>query len=158
MCLLAVALIATGFHLHRVSWIDLLLGLSFGFSIGFVLFWLGGFGGGDVKLLSALGAVLGFKGELGVLFYVAILGGVLALVARMRREKEYAYASRHRVPGHRPGHVTGVLVDREAGPQIHDRPRCIRDPRLELVAPQRHDLPDHRRRHSRAGQGDLAPG
>ena len=62
------------------------------FIVGAALFARGFLGGGDVKLLTSLGAVLGFKGELGVLFYVAILGGVFALVARFRRQREYAYA------------------------------------------------------------------
>jgi len=92
VCLLGLALVATGFHLHRVPWTDLLSGLSLGFAAGLLLFWMGGFGGGDVKLLSSLGAVVGFKGELGVMFYMAILGGILAIVARIRKEREYAYA------------------------------------------------------------------
>jgi len=92
VCLLILGALATGFHLHRVRWIDLGLGLSLGFLVGLILFRLGGFGGGDVKLLASLGAVVGFKGELGVMFYMAILGGVLALLARIRREREYAYA------------------------------------------------------------------
>ena len=92
MCLLALAFLSTGFHLHRVTWFDLSLGLLLGFGIGAALFWMGGFGGGDVKLLAGLGAVLGWKGELGVMFYMAILGGALALVAKARREREFAYA------------------------------------------------------------------
>ena len=90
--LLVLALAATGFHLHRVRWPDLLGGMALGLSIGLILFRIGGFGGGDVKLLTSLGAVLGFKGELGVLFYIAILGGIFALVARFRRQREYPYA------------------------------------------------------------------
>jgi Flp pilus assembly protein protease CpaA len=77
--------------MHRVPWLDLALGLSLGFLVGLMLFYVCGFGGGDVKLLAALGAVLGWKAELGVVFWVAILGGVFALVARLRREREYAY-------------------------------------------------------------------
>ena len=90
--LLVMALAATGFHLHRVGWLDLLGGMAIGLSIGSILFRTGGFGGGDVKLLTSLGAVMWLKGELGVLFYMAILGGVFALVARLRRQREYAYA------------------------------------------------------------------
>jgi prepilin peptidase CpaA len=92
VCLLVLAFIATGFHLHRVGWLDLVLGLSLGFMVGLILFRLGGFGGGDVKLLASLGAVLGFKAELGVMFYIAVLGGVFALIAGLRREREFPYA------------------------------------------------------------------
>ena len=53
---------------------------------------VGGLGGGDAKLLAALGAVVGFKGELGVMLYAALLGALLALVARFRKQREYAYA------------------------------------------------------------------
>jgi Flp pilus assembly protein protease CpaA len=92
VCLLALAIVATGFHFHAVRWLDLLLGLSAGLVAGLILFRLGGFGGGDVKLLASLGAVLGFKAALGVMFYTAVLGGIFALVARVRREREFAYA------------------------------------------------------------------
>ena len=92
MSLLALALLSTGFHLHRVGWLDLFLGLAVGFTAGAILFALGGFGGGDVKLLAALGAIVGFKGEIGVLLYMGVLGAVLALVARFRKQREYAYA------------------------------------------------------------------
>jgi Flp pilus assembly protein protease CpaA len=92
VCLLGLALAATGFHLHAVPWLDLCLGLSLGFSAGLFLFWLGGFGGGDVKLIACLGAVLGLKGELGVMFYVAILGGLFALAARLWRKRDFPYA------------------------------------------------------------------
>lgn len=91
VCLLAVALVSTGFHLHRVGWLDLSLGLLLGFLAGAILFALGGLGGGDVKLLASLGAVLGWKAELGVMFYVAILGAIFAIVVRMRRQREYPY-------------------------------------------------------------------
>jgi Flp pilus assembly protein protease CpaA len=90
--LLVMALATTGFHLHWVRWPDLLGGMAIGLSVGLILFRTGGFGGGDVKLLTSLGAVLGVKGELGVLFYTAILGGLFALVAHFRRQREYPYA------------------------------------------------------------------
>ena len=92
VCLLALAIVSTGFHLHRVGWLDLFLGLLIGFTAGLILFALGGFGGGDVKLLSALGAIVGLKGELGVILYMAVLGALLAVVARLRKQREYAYA------------------------------------------------------------------
>ncbi len=92
VCLLVLAFSATGFHFHRVSWLELFLGISLGFAVGLILFWMGGFGGGDVKLLASLGAVVGVKGELSVMFYMAILGGILAILAGIRRRPDYAYA------------------------------------------------------------------
>ena len=90
--LLVLAFVSTGLQLHSVGWLDLCLGCVLGFTVGAILFWAGGFGGGDVKLLASLGAVLGWKAELGVMFWVAIVGGAFALIARVRREREYAYA------------------------------------------------------------------
>jgi Flp pilus assembly protein protease CpaA len=102
--LLALALIATGFHLHRIPWLDLCLGLLLGFAAGLLLFRVGALGGGDVKLLSSLGAVLGLQAELGVLFYTAVIGAALAVVALFRRQREYPY-----VPAIALGLLTFIL-------------------------------------------------
>jgi len=92
VCLLAVAGCATAFGFHGVTWLDAGAGLAIGFGAGAILFWHGGFGGGDVKLLASLGAVLGWKAELGVLFWMALAGAGLAVFAALRKEKEFAYA------------------------------------------------------------------
>lgn len=92
VCLLILALVATAFRLHAVSWLDLALGAAVGLGAGVILFQLGGFGGGDVKLLTTLGAVLGFRDELHVLFYIAIVGGVFATAAHFLNQREYPYA------------------------------------------------------------------
>jgi prepilin peptidase CpaA len=55
-------------------------GFLVGLAIFFPLFALRGLGGGDVKLMGALGAWLGTSVIFGVAFYTAIAGGVLALV------------------------------------------------------------------------------
>lgn len=57
------------------------LGLLVGLGLLFIPFVLGGLGGGDVKLLAALGAWLGPKGIVFATLYSGIAGGVLALVA-----------------------------------------------------------------------------
>ena len=44
----------------------------------------GGIGGGDVKLMGALGAWLGTSVMLGVAFYTSLAGGVLAIVLIVR--------------------------------------------------------------------------
>ena len=87
-----LGLAATGFGWNGLSWLAMAMGVLLGFGVGFGLYQLGGLAGGDVKLLGALGAVLGWRAELGVLFYVAIFGGGLALIARWRKQTEYAYA------------------------------------------------------------------
>jgi Flp pilus assembly protein protease CpaA len=56
------------------------------------LFQLGGLGGADVKLISALGAAFGLRNEITLLFYVAVAGAILALIAKFRGQREFAYA------------------------------------------------------------------
>ena len=92
LCLFGVAVVSTGFGLHKVGWLDLSLGVALGFSVGALLFRLGGFGGGDVKLLASLGGVLGWRNELGVMFWIALWGALFAIVAGLRKEKEFPYA------------------------------------------------------------------
>ncbi len=56
-----------------------LYGLSFGFVVFLIPYLMGGMGAGDVKLMGAVGAVLGFKQTIIALLFVAIAGGVIAL-------------------------------------------------------------------------------
>jgi len=69
-----------------------LLGLGLGLGVGALGFWSGGFGGGDAKLVAALGACLGPVGLAWTLGYGALVGGVMSLWARLRGERELAYA------------------------------------------------------------------
>jgi prepilin peptidase CpaA len=92
MALLGWAITATAVGWSPNGWPSLLFGLACGLAIGIVLFALGAFGGGDAKLIAALGAVLGPQAFLMFLFYVAIAGGVFALVAAARGKSELAYA------------------------------------------------------------------
>ncbi len=81
------------------------LGLVSGFLLGLVLtaglFYLGGLGGGDVKLIAALGAVLGPWGLLVVLFWMAMAGAMLAVIAVARGQRDFAYV---------PAIAAGLLV------------------------------------------------
>ena len=86
----AIAATARGWSAH--GWIPLVTGFVLALAIGMLLFWRGGFGGGDVKLLAALGAVVGPAPLFSLLFYVALAGGVFAVVAALRGQKELAYA------------------------------------------------------------------
>jgi prepilin peptidase CpaA len=86
----AVLGIALGYSAH--GWLSLVVGAATAFALGMLLFWLGAFGGGDVKLIAALGAVLGARDLLPLLFYVAVSGGVLAAAAMLRGRRDIAYA------------------------------------------------------------------
>lgn len=54
-------------------------GLVFGFAVLFLPYIMGGMGAGDVKLMSAVGAVLGFRQTMISFLIIAICGGVLAI-------------------------------------------------------------------------------
>lgn len=80
---LAAALVIRSFG----GWGDLWIGLQgFGLAVFVMLplFTLRVFGGGDAKLLIAVAAFLGPQEWLWVLFYTALAGGVMALVATVR--------------------------------------------------------------------------
>ena len=62
-----------------------LLGALIGFGITFPLFVLGGFGGGDAKLMIASGAYLGTGLLLPFLLVVGIVGGLLAVITALRQ-------------------------------------------------------------------------
>ncbi len=58
-----------------------LLGVVLGFAVFLVFYLLGGMGGGDVKLMAGLGAVLGASRILEASLWTAALGGLFALGA-----------------------------------------------------------------------------
>jgi prepilin peptidase CpaA len=74
------------------SWPARAAGLSAGLLVGAGLFALGALGGGDVKLLAGLGAVLGLGGLAGAAPWIALAGGVLSAAAWLRGRREVAYA------------------------------------------------------------------
>jgi prepilin peptidase CpaA len=55
------------------------MGLIAGFFLLFVAYWLGGMGAGDVKLLCAVGAMLGPKLVFYTFIWMALAGGALAI-------------------------------------------------------------------------------
>jgi prepilin peptidase CpaA len=62
-----------------------LAGLGVGFGVYMVLHILRAMGAGDVKLMAAVGALLGWKAWFGVFFITAIVGGIMALLLVMVR-------------------------------------------------------------------------
>jgi prepilin peptidase CpaA len=79
LLLLGWAIAATALGIAPQGWVSLIFGL-------------GGFGGGDAKLMAALGAVLGPQDYAWFMFYVAMAGGVMALVAISRGKRDLPYA------------------------------------------------------------------
>jgi len=77
---------------HPEGWLSLLGGVGLAFVVSLVLFAAKAFGGGDVKLLTALGAVLGLELLVQLLFWTALTGCVLALISLLRKQRTFAYA------------------------------------------------------------------
>jgi prepilin peptidase CpaA len=57
-----------------------LVGLAVGFAAYFILYSLRAMGGGDVKLMAAIGALVGVRDWFGIFLITAIIGGVAGLV------------------------------------------------------------------------------
>lgn len=79
---LAGILLGVAFNVinHGLSGLtDSVLGFFLAFAIGFPLWMAGWMGAGDVKLVAAIGAIVGVNSVLPVLAGIAIAGGVFAL-------------------------------------------------------------------------------
>lgn len=83
------------------AWLPMVLGGMLGFVVSGLLYWRGAWGGGDVKLIAALGVWLGPAALVATLFWVAIVGAILSLAALARGEKSLAYG---------PAIAAGLLI------------------------------------------------
>lgn len=88
-----ILLVGTGLlvAMQIVPWVPHVIGLGIGTLFGLVIYRTGGFGGGDVKLLIATCAALGLDHLPTYLLGVAVAGGVLSLIALIRKQREFAY-------------------------------------------------------------------
>lgn len=91
VAILACATLATLFGWSEVRWIGLVVGLFLGFALPAAVWWLGGLGGADVKLIAGLGAALGPISLLCFLFWTALAGGLLAAAVKSAGKKDFAY-------------------------------------------------------------------
>ncbi len=89
--ILLSAMVAIAAGWWQLSWLACGLGILLGLLVSLPLFLLDGFGGGDVKLIAALGAWFGPIALLAVLFWIAVCGGVLAAIAKLRGKTDLAY-------------------------------------------------------------------
>jgi prepilin peptidase CpaA len=64
-----------------------LIGLGAAFGIYFVLYALRAMGAGDVKLMAAVGAIVGWPNWFGIFIITAILGGIMALIVVVARKR-----------------------------------------------------------------------
>lgn len=82
------ALAGFAFHGWRAGWAGLgfaAIGFGAAFGIYLVFFLLRGRGGGDVKMMAALGAILGWSNWLLLFVLTSVLGGVVALIVIVSR-------------------------------------------------------------------------
>jgi prepilin peptidase CpaA len=99
---IAWAGLATAAGLNGLAWIGLTVGGVLGLGLGAAMFYCARFGGGDVKLLTAIGAAVGPWILLSVMAWMAVAGGVLALIAVARGKRDFAYV---------PAIAFGVLAE-----------------------------------------------
>jgi prepilin peptidase CpaA len=62
------------------GFVDHVVGFGFGFGVLLVAYLLGGMGGGDVKLMGAVGALAGWPAALHAVFYSFLVGAAVGLV------------------------------------------------------------------------------
>lgn len=60
--------------------VDSLKGLGMGFGVYFILYALRAMGAGDVKLMAAVGALVGWQNWFGIFLVTAVFGGALTIV------------------------------------------------------------------------------
>jgi len=60
-------------------------GMGAGFVLMIVPYYLGGMGAGDVKLMAAIGALLGLSPIIQVFLYTSLIGGVIAVISALSR-------------------------------------------------------------------------
>ena len=77
-CIFGLGFAATTWNWSAFS--SSLLGLAVGFLPLFGLYLIGGLGGGDVKLMAAVGALMGYSFTLNALITSILVGGLIALL------------------------------------------------------------------------------
>lgn len=63
-------------------------GLLLGTGLLLPVYWIGGMGAGDAKLMGAVGSALGMQGVFTVFLFTALIGGLYALVIIVFRYKQ----------------------------------------------------------------------
>jgi prepilin peptidase CpaA len=91
-----------------------LAGAACGFGLFVVFYWLGGMGGGDVKLMGGFGALLGPERVLEAGLWAAAAGGLLAAAVLLycavkHRWRKSANSGPHAIP-YAPAIAVGVLL------------------------------------------------
>jgi leader peptidase (prepilin peptidase)/N-methyltransferase len=90
---------AASFALTAITYIDSLLGILIGGGSLFLVAWVyhlltkkEGMGGGDIKLLAMIGAVIGWKGVLFTIFVASAIGTVSGLLVMLKARRSLKLA------------------------------------------------------------------
>ena len=106
--------------------VSAMLGLTIAFAVYFILYALRAMGAGDVKLMAAVGAIVGWPDWFGIFIVTAILGGIMAMIlvaARGRVKKTF-------------WNVAFILSELKGG-----RPAYMRREELDVKNPKALGLP-----------------
>ncbi len=83
-----------GFGLSQINWLDSLIGILVGGGSLFLVAWVyslitkeEGMGGGDIKLLAMIGAVIGWKGVLFTIFVASAVGTLAGILVMLKSRK-----------------------------------------------------------------------
>ncbi|MDA0321694.1 MAG: prepilin peptidase [Verrucomicrobia bacterium] len=74
-----VVAIVLGYLPGGISLSSSVVGFAIGFGTLFAFYMFGGMGGGDVKLMGAVGALVGYPMVITTVVYTAVAGGVIAI-------------------------------------------------------------------------------
>ena len=99
--LVVAGIVATGMGWIHGDWLPFILGGLLGFIVVLPFTLSGGIGGGDLKLVAALGLWLGPLLLLQALFWTALAGFGCAVIAKVRKQNDFAYV---------PAITIGLLV------------------------------------------------
>jgi prepilin peptidase CpaA len=93
-----------------------LTGMAAGFGVYFVLYAVRAMGAGDVKLMAAVGAMVGWEDWFGIFLITAVIGGVMALIlvatrGRMKKTLWNVGFILHEMKSGRPAYVGKEELD-----------------------------------------------
>ncbi len=103
-----------GFHAWRAGWEGLgFAGLGFGAALGIyaVLFLLRGRGAGDLKMMAAMGAMIGWSNWLLLFVLSAVIGGMVALIVIVARGRVgQTWRNLRRLPEQKLGNAESLAL------------------------------------------------
>jgi prepilin peptidase CpaA len=109
-----------------ISWGASLGGFGIGFGMMFMFYLFGGLGGGDVKLMAAFGALLGFPLIVRVLLFSSFFGAIMAVVLLTWNANPAKFLKRKTLPAEGPDESPEAPPDEAAkGEPESTRPRTI---------------------------------